>query len=114
MNTAAALSDIVRVDILELLRRGPLPARKVAVHFAISRPAISRHLRVLRETGLVRDELRGRERYYTLETAPLRELAAWLQQFLNEDSWASRLDALETEIHRTEHERRTAAKENSA
>lgn len=114
MNAASALADGTRVDILELLRAGPLPAGEVAAHFAVSRPAVSRHLRVLRETGLVRSELRGRERYYSLEKAPLRELAAWLQQFLSEDSWAARLDALDTEVQRTKHQRRTAAEENSA
>ncbi len=114
MKAAAALADAIRIDILELLRPGPLPAGQVAAHFDISRPAISRHLRVLREAGLVRDQVSGRERYYSLETAPLRELATWLQRFLREDDWQTRLDALDTEVHRTSRQRRTSHKEHSA
>ncbi|MGE0598693.1 MAG: metalloregulator ArsR/SmtB family transcription factor [Dehalococcoidia bacterium] len=114
MSTAAALADPVRVEILSLLRTGPLTAGGIAGHFSISRPAISRHLRVLRDAGLVLDERAGRERYYRLETAPLRELAAWLQQFLSGVSWETRLDALETEVWRTSRDRRATRKEHTA
>ncbi|MGE3074392.1 MAG: metalloregulator ArsR/SmtB family transcription factor [Dehalococcoidia bacterium] len=114
MSTAAAIADPVRVEILALLRRGPLTAGAIAGRFNISRPAISRHLRVLREAGLVRDEVIGRERHYTLETGPLRELAAWIRQFLRADSWETRLDALETEVRRTARDGRVASKEHTA
>lgn len=74
--------------------------------FDISRPAISRHLRVLRESGLVTDEARGRQRIYALDARPLADLDAWLSDFRR--LWNSRLDALESEVHRTRRERREA------
>lgn len=114
MNTAGALSDPVRVEILELLWRSRLTAGQIERHFPISRPAVSRHLRILRETGLVRCEQSGRERIYSLETAPLRELAGWLGRLLRDQAWESRLDALETEIHRAGRDRRAATREEPA
>ncbi len=114
MNTAGALSDPVRGEILELLWRSRLTAGQIERHFPISRPAVSRHLRILREAGLVRCEQSGRERVYSLETAPLRELAAWLARLLREQAWESRFDALETEVHRTGHDRRSAATKETA
>lgn len=87
-----------------MLLGAPLTAGKIADAFDISRPAISRHLRVLRATGLVTDEAHGRLRVYTLETAPLEELQDWLAGFGRQ--WEARLDALETEVHRTRRERR--------
>ncbi|MFJ6570060.1 ArsR/SmtB family transcription factor [Streptomyces sp. NPDC091292] len=76
----AALSDPVRREILVLLktRGNPLSVGEIAGRFPVSRPAVSRHLRVLRESGLVRDELVGRQRRYTLTPAPLAELADWI------------------------------------
>lgn len=112
MDVAAAIADPVRREILSLLRRGPLPAGAIASRFTISRPAVSRHLRVLREAGLVVDRPQGRERVYRLEAGPLAELDAWLAPFRG--GWAGRLgagleaglDALETEVHRTGRDRR--------
>lgn len=114
MNTAGALADPVRVEILELLRISPLTAGQVERHFPISRPAVSRHLRVLRESGLVNCEQSGRERIYSLETAPLRELAAWLARVLRDQTWEARLDALDTETHRAGRDRRSATREETA
>lgn len=102
----AALADPVRRDILVMLRRGPLPAGAIAEAFPISRPAVSRHLRVLREHRLVVEQSTakdGRERVYRLETAPLSEVESWLAQFRND--WPAMLDALETEVQRTRLER---------
>jgi DNA-binding transcriptional ArsR family regulator len=104
VDVAAAIADPVRREILTRLRDGPLPAGAIASRFAISRPAVSRHLRVLRESGLVVDQPRGRERVYRLDVAPLAELDAWLAQFRG-GTWGSRLDALETEVHRTRRDR---------
>lgn len=108
--TAAAIADPVRRHILEMLREGELPARRIAERFPISRPAVSRHLRVLRESGLVHDTLVGRERMYRLDTAPLNELAEWISGFAAPAAgfWNQRLDALETEVHRTRRDRRNA------
>jgi DNA-binding transcriptional ArsR family regulator len=106
VDVAAAIADEVRRDILVLLRQGPMTAGAIAGRFPISRPAVSRHLRVLREHGLVRDTEAGRERIYRLDTTPLAELDAWLAPF--RDDWSRRFDALETEVHRTRRERRAA------
>lgn len=111
-----AIADPVRRDILELLCDGPQPAGAVAAAFdGISRPAVSRHLRVLREHGLVRDELVGRARIYRAELAPLLEVEAWLVALRSRGveasadpgaTWSGRLDALETEVRRTGRDRR--------
>jgi DNA-binding transcriptional ArsR family regulator len=107
VDVAAAISDPVRREILVMLRSGPMPAGQIADRFMISRPAISRHLRVLRESDLVRDELIGRERHYTLHTEPLAELMRWLEVFAVPAELDRRLDALETEVRRTRRERET-------
>jgi len=116
---AQAIADPVRREILVMLRGGRLPVGRIAERFQISRPAVSRHLRVLRESGLVRDELVGRRRFYELDPGRLTELADWLAQFARPPEWSHRLDALETEVHRTRRERRTRdaaprAEENTA
>jgi DNA-binding transcriptional ArsR family regulator len=66
----------------------------------VSRPAISRHLRVLREAKLVKDVQHGREREYRLELAPLAPLEAFLRELRGPDPWQQRLDALATEVAR--------------
>ncbi|MEU5884256.1 metalloregulator ArsR/SmtB family transcription factor [Spirillospora sp. NPDC047279] len=101
-----AIADPVRREILALLRAEPRSAGDIAARFPISRPAISRHLRVLRECGLVRDELVGRRRLYTLDPAPLTGLAEWITTLRAPASWDHRLDALETEVRRTTRDRR--------
>jgi DNA-binding transcriptional ArsR family regulator len=105
-DVAAAIADPVRRDILVMLRDQRLAAGQIAARFAISRPAVSRHLRVLREGGLVRDTLVGRQRFYELDASQLAGLIEWLDQFTLSASWQRRLDALETEVHRTRRERR--------
>jgi DNA-binding transcriptional ArsR family regulator len=94
----AALADPTRRELVALLAEGERPAGELAGRFAVSRPAISRHLRVLREAGLVHARTEGRRRVYALDPRPLRELDDWLQPY--RDLWAQRLDALDTEIAR--------------
>jgi len=106
-DVAAAIADPVRRSILEMLRDGPLSAGEIAGRFPISRPAVSRHLRVLRDAGLVSDTLTGRRRLYELHARRLDGLTAWLVRFAAQEGWEHRLDALETEVHRTRRERRT-------
>ncbi|MFI6391062.1 metalloregulator ArsR/SmtB family transcription factor [Nonomuraea sp. NPDC050547] len=106
---AGAIADPVRREILVMLREGRMSAGQIAGRFQISRPAVSRHLRVLREGGLVHDELVGRQRLYELDTGRLHELAGWLDQFFaGRPAWEGRLDALETEVYRTRREHRTS------
>jgi DNA-binding transcriptional ArsR family regulator len=116
---AAAIADPVRRSILEMLRAERLPAGRIADRFAISRPAVSRHLRVLRESGLVRDTLVGRQRVYELDASRFDGLVTWLAQFTRAGGWEHRFDALETEVYRTRRERRQRdapdhTKENTA
>ena len=94
----AALADPTRRELVALLAEGEQAAGDLAGRFAVSRPAISRHLRVLREAGLVRARTEGRRRVYALDPRPLRELDDWLGRY--RDLWAQRLDALDTEIAR--------------
>jgi len=102
---AKAIADPVRRSILMMLREQPLTAGEIAGRFEVSRPAISRHLRVLREGGLVRDTLVGRQRFYELDASRLAGLIEWLGQFTPAAGWERRLDALETEVYRTRRER---------
>ncbi|TMR93214.1 metalloregulator ArsR/SmtB family transcription factor [Nonomuraea basaltis] len=116
---AGAIADPVRRQILVLLRDGRLTAGEVAERFPISRPAVSRHLRVLRQSGLVCAELVGRQRFYTLDPEQFTELIEWLAQFVRPSGWEHRFDALETEVYRTRRERRPSGtadsrEENSA
>ncbi|MEU9917453.1 metalloregulator ArsR/SmtB family transcription factor [Streptomyces sp. NPDC051001] len=106
---AEAIADPVRREILLLLRHTPLTAGEIAARFPISRPAVSRHLRVLREAGLVQDEQIGRHRRYSLMPGRLGHLAAWLGLFITrQPGWSQRLAALETEVHRTRRDRQLA------
>ena len=105
MDALAALADPIRRELLARLRQGELSAGDLAAGFPISRPAISRHLRVLREAGLVRARPAGRRRVYAVDPAPLRELDAWLEPY--RELWAQRLDALDTEIARGRRARRS-------
>jgi DNA-binding transcriptional ArsR family regulator len=89
MEPAAAIADPIRRRVLELVRDDELPAGEIAAHFPVSRPAVSRHLRVLREAGLVQERRAGRERLYLADPGPLAELRAWLDGY-----WAGRLAAL--------------------
>ncbi|BCB91304.1 metalloregulator ArsR/SmtB family transcription factor [Phytohabitans suffuscus] len=114
---AGAIADPVRREILVMLRERRMSAGQIADRFAISRPAVSRHLRVLRESGLVHDELAGRRRFYRLDPEPLARLMRWLAPFAPSTAggppderaaaWSGRFDALETEVYRTRRERRS-------
>ena len=105
MNAVAALADPTRRRILELLADEELTSGELADEFPTSRPGVSRHLRVLREQGLVRMRPEGRRRFYSLDPEPLAELDEWLARY--RAFWANRLDALDTEIRRRRRERST-------
>ncbi len=103
MNALAALADPTRRRILELLAEEDHTAGELAETFTTSRPGVSRHLRVLREQGLVTVRPEGRRRIYALEPEPLAELDEWLARY--RAFWENRLDALDTEIRRRRKER---------
>lgn len=101
MNTLAALAalaDGTRRRMVELLAEREHDVSELHAHFPISQPAVSRHLRVLREHGLVRSRPDGKRRLYSLDPTPLAELDDWLGRYRS--FWAQRLDALETELRR--------------
>jgi DNA-binding transcriptional ArsR family regulator len=102
---AQALADPIRREILVMLREAPRTAGAIAETFTVSRPAVSRHLRVLREAGLVRDTVSGREREYALDLDALAPLEAFLARLRGPNVWSRRLDALETEVHRVRRRR---------
>jgi len=76
-----ALADPTRRALLDLLRQGSQPAGQIAQAFPISRPAISKHLRLLRRAHLVRERRQGRHRFYHLNPEPLKAVDSWLQQY---------------------------------
>jgi DNA-binding transcriptional ArsR family regulator len=98
VNALAALADPTRRRIVELLADGERSAGEIAAEFPTSRPGVSRHLRVLREHGLVQAREDGQRRLYSLDPAPLEALDAWLERYRG--FWANRLDALDTELRR--------------
>lgn len=87
-----AIADPTRRAILDRLREGGAPVNDLAVGFRMTRPAISKHLRVLREAELVREHKRGRQRIYELEPTPLRDVSAWLASY--RALWQQNLDNL--------------------
>ncbi|MFC5500836.1 ArsR/SmtB family transcription factor [Lysinimonas soli] len=116
MDTLEALADPVRRRMVQLLSHGASTAgelaRAVGDEFAISQPAASRHLRVLREAELVTSQVDGTRRIYRLQRAPFDELDGWLREV--RAFWDQRLDALETEVARgVRSKRRTDATPSS-
>lgn len=88
-----AIADPNRRRILEILDQGELSVIDISRHFQVSRPAISKHLRILREAGLVRENRIGRYHYYRLDPEPLKGVVDWMKTF--ERFWADNLDALQ-------------------
>jgi DNA-binding transcriptional ArsR family regulator len=76
-----ALADPTRRDVFERLRRAPQTVGELAAKMPVSRPAVSQHLKVLKDAGLVRDEARGTARIYRIHAEGLRELRVWLDGF---------------------------------
>ena len=76
--TLKALSDPIRREILNLLKKGRMPAGEITAHFSVSAPAISRHLSVLKEADLIRDTREGKFIFYEINTSVLEETMLWL------------------------------------
>jgi DNA-binding transcriptional ArsR family regulator len=98
-----ALADESRLTLVEALARGPVTAGELAALLPIARPGVSRHLRVLREAGLVEVRQEAQRRLYSLRPEPLAEIDDWLGRY--RALWERRLDALHTEIARGKRER---------
>lgn len=93
-----ALSDGSRRTVLEALAGGEATAGELAALLPIARPGVSRHLRVLREAGLVEVRREAQRRLYRLRPEPLEEVADWVERYRS--MWEQRLDALHTEVAR--------------
>jgi DNA-binding transcriptional ArsR family regulator len=82
-----AIAERHRREIVRLVRDTELTAGQIASHFEVSRPAVSQHLRILKDSGLVTERRQGTRRYYKARVEGLAELRAFLEVFLGEDSW---------------------------
>ena len=89
----SALADPTRRQVLEQLRAGPRPVSAIAERLPVSRPAVSQHLKVLKEAGLVREERQGTRHIYEIDPKGFGPLRAWLDQL-----WDSALDAFKAEV----------------
>lgn len=92
----SALADPTRRAVLDLLQRGSLPAGRIARAFPVTRPAISKHLRLLRRAHLVHERRQGRFRFYRLNPAPLQVVDSWLEHY--RAFWRSSLANLESSV----------------
>jgi DNA-binding transcriptional ArsR family regulator len=108
MHALDILGDPVRRRILELLARGECSAGSITdeiqKEFGITQAAVSQHLRALRESGFVQVQIDGPRRIYSVDSKPLQEVDAWIDQFRG--FWKERLDALTGEIARGKAKRR--------
>jgi DNA-binding transcriptional ArsR family regulator len=100
MSIFAALADPVRREILSLLRQGEQPAGAIVAALGLPQPGVSKHLKTLREAGLVRARVDGPRRFYRIDPAPLAELDAWLSPY--REFWAGKLDALGDHLKRSD------------
>ncbi|UQU61984.1 metalloregulator ArsR/SmtB family transcription factor [Couchioplanes caeruleus] len=114
MHAFDVLGDPVRRRILELLADGEQPSGAVTevirAEFGISQPAVSQHLRVLRDNGFATVRPDGARRLYAVDDTALREADAWLSRFRR--FWTPHLDALATEVARGKRQRRLAARDD--
>lgn len=95
-----AIADPTRRQLLHLLGDGEMPVTAISGQFPMSRTAVSKHLRILAEAGLVKDRKVGRETRYRLDPEPLRELKRWLAYF--EQYWDNKLAALKQYVESDE------------
>ena len=96
MSAYGALAEPHRRQILDLLREGERPAGELVARLALSQPGVSKHLKVLREAGLVTVRADGKRRLYALRAEPLAEVDAWLARYRT--FWPERLDDLERHL----------------
>jgi DNA-binding transcriptional ArsR family regulator len=110
MDVFAALADPTRRALLVELAAGPRRVVDLAAGRSISRPAVSKHLRLLLEAGAVRVSDRGRERYYAIDRSSLAPVASYVAGLAARPVPEQALDALATEVRRTRRDRRTASR----
>lgn len=100
MTAFAAIADPTRRDILALLRNGEQPAGDLVAALALPQPNVSKHLKYLRDAGLVRMRVDGPRRFYRLDAAPLAEIDRWLASY--RAFWSGKLDALGDHLSRSD------------
>jgi DNA-binding transcriptional ArsR family regulator len=101
-----ALADATRRDVFERLAAGPKAVGELAEELPVSRPAVSQHLKALKDAGLVTEQRDGTRRVYQIDPAGLGQMRAWLDRF-----WDTALEAFQAEVIRTtKHERRSKKK----
>jgi DNA-binding transcriptional ArsR family regulator len=93
VETFAALAEPTRLRIVELLHTGPKPVGEICDFLPLPQPQVSKHLRVLKDAGLVEVQPRGQQRIYELRATPLRELNEWIERF--RDIWGARYEQLD-------------------
>jgi DNA-binding transcriptional ArsR family regulator len=104
----AALADPTRREVFERLRTGPRAVGEIAAEMPVSRPAVSQHLKVLKEAGLVADRAEGARRVYYIDPHGLGPLRKWLDQF-----WDQALAAFQAEIERSRPRSETQSKDKN-
>ena len=97
-----AVADPTRRAILDRLRRGPAPVNDLASGFRVTRPAISKHLRVLRSARLVREKREGRQRIYQLEPERIQEVAKWAEEYRK--FWVHNITSLKRHLEHSSEE----------
>ena len=95
----SAVADPTRRAILDRLRKGPSPVNELASGFRVSRPAISKHLRILRNARLVQEKKEGRQRIYELEPARIQEVAKWAEEYRR--FWQQNLTSLKRHLEQS-------------
>lgn len=98
MTAYEVLAEPNRRLILDLLAQGELPVGELVARLGMSQPLVSKHLRVLRESGLVSSRVDAQRRFYSIDVGPLAEIDAWIAKF--RPFWTGRLDALESHLEK--------------
>lgn len=105
VETFAALAEPNRLRIVELLRSGARSVNDIGARLEMSQPLVSKHLRVLKDAGLVEVEPRAKQRIYELRPKPLREMHAWLERYRK--VWAVRFESLDQLVAELEEKEKT-------
>lgn len=105
IETFAALAEPNRFRIVELLRAGPRPVNEIGERLRLNQPQVSKHLRVLRETGLVDVHPRAQQRLYALRPEPLRQLTEWVERY--RELWDARFADLDELIEELKEEEKS-------
>lgn len=110
LETFAALGEQNRYRIVDLLRSGPQAVGDIGARLKLNQPQVSKHLRVLKQAGIVRVEPRAQQRLYGLRAEPLRAMADWLERY--RDIWQARFEELDALIEDIKDKEKAHARRN--